>query len=296
VSAPRIAAHLIVGPKEEPFLGALLASLNGAVSSAIVNDNAPDPSPHARVLEESALAARDALVVDRTPFADFASARNVCMGLHAERDAGEWVAFVDADEVHGEAVSRIASRLDRVPDDVGFVDGYTWHFFQSPDWYASIERRMAFHRFVPGARWEGKVHERLKGIDGRRIALPYVYGHYGHLVPPRRHAEKGRLYASLGQDGEVVAEDRLDSIDVGYYFRNQWPALLRFRGDHPPAARATIAGLRASLAAQFAQADAMVRAHQPPLRRARNLLEMANYELRWRGRGLDRLARELVRP
>jgi hypothetical protein len=292
--SPRIAAHLIVGPREEPFLGALLASLNGVVQTLIVNDNSPDPSPHVATLAASSFARRGSLHIDRTPFVDFATARNVCLREHRRLDAGDWVAFVDADEVHGEAVGAIARRLDRVPADVAFVDGYTWHFFASFEWYTSIERRMSFFRFAPQARWEGRVHEHLFGVIGKRIALPYVYAHYGHVLPPRRHAEKGRLYSSLGQAGEIVAQDRLDDIDVALYFRNIWPILLRFGGAHPPAAWEAIARLRGELAEQFSQADAMVYARQPPLRRVRNRIAALNYALRWRGRWLDPLARELM--
>jgi len=294
VSAPRVAAHLILGPREEPFLGALLASLDGAAQCVIVNDNAPDPSPHAGVLAESAFAAAGSLIVDRTPFVDFSTARNVCLRLHRERDAGDWVAFVDADEVHGSAAARIARNLRRVPDGIGAVDGYTWHFFQSPDWYTSIERRMAFFRFGPEVRWEGRVHEQLRGVDGGRIALPYVYGHYGHVLAPRRHAEKGRLYSSLGQAGAIVAADALDAIDPAAYFADKWPLLLPFRGEHAAAVRPVLARLRVELAAQFARADALARAHQPWPRRIRNAFENANYEMRWRGRALSPLARSLM--
>lgn len=292
--APRVAAHLILGPREEPFLGPLLASLEGSVQSVIVNDNAPDPSPHARTLAESAFAASGSLAVDRTPFVDFSTARNVCLRLHRERDAGDWVAFVDADEVHGPAVARIASNLARVPDEIAFVDGYTWHFFASPDLYASIERRMAFFRFGPDVRWEGRVHEHLHGIDGGRIALPYVYAHYGHVLSPRRHAEKGRLYSSLGQAGEIVAADALDAIDPAAYFADKWPLLLPFRGEHAAAVQPTLARLRLELADQFARANALVRANQPWPRRLRNAIHAANYEMRWRGRALAPLARSLM--
>lgn len=295
MSTPRVAAHLILGPKEEPFLGALLASLDGAVQSVIVNDNAPDPSPHTAPLQASGFASRGALVVDRTRFVDFSSARNICLQLHAARDAGEWVAFVDADEVHGDAVARIARNLGILPGEIGYVDGYTWHFFQSPDWYTSIERRMSFFRFGPQVRWEGRVHEQLRGVSGERVALPYLYAHYGHILSPRRHAEKGRLYSSLGQAGEIVAADGLDVIDPARYFADKWPILLPFRGRHPEAVRPTLARLRVELAAQFARADELVRENQPWPRRMRNTLEAANYEMRWRSRALAPLARCLMR-
>lgn len=292
----RIAAHLIVGAPEEPFLSALLASLEGAVDTVIANDNAPDPSPHARVFAESSFGRRGALVVDRTPFTDFSSARNVCLRLHARHGAGEWIAFVDADEVHGETVRRVAANLDLVPRDADFVDGYTWHFFQSPDLYTSIERRMSFFRFAPAVRWEGRVHEHLCGLGGSRVALPYVYGHYGHVLSPRRHAEKGRRYSSLGQEGSIVAAEDLDRIDPAAYFADTWPILLRFNGDHPPAVRALLADLRADYASQFALAEDLVRAAQTPLDRARNRVWALNYALRWRSRRFNPLARRLVSP
>ena len=92
-----VVAHLIVGARDEPFLAALCESLAGAVDGLIVNDNAPDPSPHAAALAGSAFARAGTLLLDRTPWVDFSTARNRCLDLHRETDAGPWVAFVDAD-------------------------------------------------------------------------------------------------------------------------------------------------------------------------------------------------------
>jgi hypothetical protein len=294
MSSERVAAHLILGAREEPFLPALLDSLSGAVDSLIVNDNGPDPSPHEAVLRESWFGDHDRLFIDRTPFADFSTARNRCLDVHARTGAGTWIAFVDADEVHDETVRRITRDLGAVPATYDFVDGYTWHFFQSFDLYTSIERRMAFFRFKPGARWVGSVHERLEGLAGRRLALPYVYAHYGHVLPARRHAEKGRHYSSLGQIGETIPEDALDSLDAATYFKRIWPEVLRFTGEQPPAARAVVARLREEYAAEQERALELMRAAQPPLVRARNVLMKMNYELRWRSRRFDPLARRLV--
>lgn len=288
-----IAAHLILGPRDEPFLGALLESLAPVARLLIVNDNAPDPSPHAAVLAESAFAREGRAIVDRTPFAGFARARNVCLQLHARHAAGAWVAFVDADEVHGRPVARVAAHLEQLSPAYDRVDGYTWHFFGSFDYYTSIERRMMFFRFSPELRWEGSVHERLEGHTGKRIALPYVYGHYGHTLDPRRHAEKGRLYSSLGAEGDVLREDQLDAIDVREYFKTVYPRLLRFNGEHPPSARPTIERLRPQLAA-FHDLTRRIVDEQPFATKARNAARKLNYEIRWRGRALDPLARSIV--
>lgn len=292
----RIAAHLILGPRHEPFLASLLRSLEDACDALIVNDNASEPSPHTAALQRSAFAARDALFVDRAPFVDFSTARNRCLDLHRAHDAGEWAAFVDADEVHGEAVTRAGAHLHRVPERFDFVDGYTWHFFQSFDWYRSIERRMAFFRVRADIRWEGAVHERLVGLPGQRLALPYVYAHYGWVLPVRRQAEKGRLYSSLGAPGEIVEEDRLDAIDREHYFRKWWRDALRFGGEHPPAAREAVERMRREFAAEFAQTDRWIREHQTRRDRLRNFFMKANYEQRWRSRALNSLARAVMQP
>jgi hypothetical protein len=295
-------AHLIVGPREEPFLPALLASLVGVCDGLVVNDNAPEPSPHAAVLSASWFAREGRLILDRTPFTDFSVARNRCLDLHRERGGPRWIAFVDADEVHAPAAQRIARRLSLVPDDVDFVDGYTRHFFASFSLYTSVERRMMFFRLHPGLHWEGRVHEQLRGAPGRRLVLPYVYAHYAQAFPARRHAEKEHHYRSLGHDvyhdpnyrGILVPPEQLDDIDVALYFKTKWPILLPFRGRHPEAAQATIAALRARYAAEYAHAEALARAAQPPLVRARNALMQLNYEQRWRSRALNPLARALL--
>ena len=295
MSAMRLAAHLIVGSREEPFLPALLESVAGSVDALIVNDNSGAVSPHETALQQSWFGRNERLFVDRAPFTDFSAARNRCLDQHARLGAGGWVAFVDADDVHDEAFRRVARNVEAVPASIDYVDGYTRHFFQSFDLYMSVERRMAFFRFNSGLRWEGSVHEELRGLHGGRLALPYVYAHYGHMLPPRRYAEKGRQYVSLGQIGYTIPENELDSIDPAHYFREYWPRALNFTGQHPPAARAAVAAFEREHAEQQARSAALARAAQPPLVRARNALLKLNYEQRWRSRSLNPLARRLMR-
>ncbi len=290
----QVAAHLILGSREEPFLEAMLASLDGVASTLIVNDNSTGVSPHAATLDASSFARHGRLVVDRSPFTGFAVARNLCLALHARHHAGDWVAFVDADDVHTPQAATIAKHLVDVPSHIAFVDGYQRHFYQSFDWYTSIERRMAFFRFTPAARWEGRVHEHLHGVDGDRVALPYVYAHYGHTLAPRRHAEKSRQYASLGAPGNVLPEDDLPRFDPARYFAPEYPRLIAFTGPHPAAARPTLARLRPVLAASHALTERMTRS-QPLPAKLRNAMRRLNYELRWRGRAGDPLARRLIK-
>jgi hypothetical protein len=289
-----VAAHLILGTRDEPFLSAMLASIADAATLLIVNDNSCGDSPHAAILAASRFGEEGRLVVDRTPFGGFAAARNICLRIHEEIAAGGWVAFVDADEVHGIGVRRIAERLTAVPARYDFLDGYTWHFFASFEYYTSIERRMMFFRYRPGVRWEGAVHERLMGLSGKRIALPYLYAHYGHTLEPRRHAEKGRHYSSLGAPGDVLPKEQLADFDVVRYFRPVYPRLLHFSGSHPPAALATLDLLKPRLRRDHELTERIVRSQAAAIK-ARNVVRRLNYEARWRARVLDPSARLLLR-
>ena len=268
----------------------MLESIADVATLLIVNDNAPDPSPHGEILSASRFAQEDRIVVDRTPFTGFAAARNVCLRLHGERNAGEWVAFIDADEVHGERVRRIAERLDRVPPKFDFVDGYTWHFFASFDYYTSIERRMMFFRYRPDLRWEGAVHEQLRGLTGRRLAVPYVYAHYGHTLEPRRHAEKGRQYSSLGAPGNVLREERAGELRRDALFRAGLPAAAALLG-YTSRCRASHARTIASGLAGTSRLTRAIVGSQSAGLKLRNVARRINYEWRWRARVLDPLAR-----
>lgn len=276
----------------------MLASIEGVASWLLVNENSGlgDGAPNLPALRSSAFAARDRLVVDRTPFDTFARARNRCFALDPQPSTDTWIAFIDGDEVHGERLTAIAQRLDRLPRSVGFVDAYTWHFFASFDWYTSIERRMMFFRWSPQAHWHNDVHEQLAGVPGGRLALAYVYAHYGAAASFSEYARKGAQYSSLGAEGTplspqaaLAADQASDYREVEAFFADMWPNLLRFRGQHPPAARAYIAQQRRARAQAFAAVDAIVAAHQPPQQRIKNALMKANYEQRWRLRALGAL-------
>jgi hypothetical protein len=289
-----VAAHLIVGANEEPFLPALLESLDGVADILLVNDNSGTADgPNARALHGSAFGARGRLVVDAAPFVDFAEARNRVLALHRTHVGHGWAAFVDADEVHHGLAAMIARNLPNVPADVAAIDAYTRHFVQSFGWYSSIERRLMFFRFTPNLRWEGAVHERLTGMDGTRLAIPYVYEHYGWVLPTKRLAAKGRQYAGLGQVIESL-DGVDDAVDADRFLRFFWPKAMRFHGRHPLALAPVRAALEQTYATEFARAEPTVRHFQPPQVRVANVVRRANFELRWRARGLDRRAATLL--
>lgn len=292
----RVVAHLIAGAKPEPFLPAMLASIAPAVERVFVNENSGlgTDAPNLPALESSTLARDGKLVVARTAFESFASARNVCFDLDRDATPDTWIVFIDADEVHGERFVRIAAQLHKIPAGIDYVDAFTWHFYFSFGWYYSIERRMMLHRWTPQARWEGDVHERLVGIPGRRVALPYVYAHYGHVTPFSEFARKWGQYAELGAQSEQLTPEAAHAADFhGSYdavvpvFADRFKRMLRFTGTHPAYAQGTIAAETARRAKQLAEIEHRIRAAQTPSDRARNALMKLNYEQRWRTRTLE---------
>ena len=292
----RVVAHLIVGAKPEPFLPAMLASIEPAVERIFVNENSGlgTDAPNLPALESSRLAQDGRMTIGRTAFTTFSDARNHCFQLDRAASLDTWIVFIDADEVHYDRFKDIAAKLERVPRSVGFIDDFTPHFFKSFDWYASIERRMILHRWTPQARWEGGVHERLAGIDGKRVALPYLHAHYGWVATFLDDARKGAHYSSLGGEGTPLSVTDAEAADfhgdyraVERFFAEWWRKLMRFTGEHPASAQPIIADQRARKSKHFAQIDRIVRAHQPPMQRVANAIMKLNYEQRWRLRVLE---------
>lgn len=285
-----VVAHLIVGSRLEPYLPAVLESIAGVCSHAIVNDNSASmPGPNDEILHRSRLASDDRLTIVRTAFSGFADARNACIDATPSRFKGAWTLFVDADEVHGLELAPMAALLPHLPADVDAVDGYSRHFVGSFAWWLSVERRLCFFRDRDDRRWHGRIHERLEPI-GRRVILPCVWSHYGHVVTPRMEWEKSRLYSSLGQPGFAPTDAELSNVDAGLAWARMRPDAMRFKGEHPPAARPVILDLSARWAATFADVDALFE-RCSTIERLRRSVRRANYTRMLAFRGIEASAR-----
>jgi hypothetical protein len=191
-STTTIACALCVGAAREPYLEAAVAAIAGAVDVLVVNDNSGlARSDNLATLESSAFAARGALHVTRNPFVDFADMRNRAFAaVRALERAPDWMLFLDADEVHGEQIRYIAREiLPTLGAGVGNVDAYTYHLYGSYRWMTDVARRFCFYRYSPDLRWRNAVHEKIEGLRGSSLTLPYVYHHYGNVVPPALLAE-----------------------------------------------------------------------------------------------------------
>jgi hypothetical protein len=269
-----IVAHLIVGRKPEPYLGAALEAIADVSDHAVINDNSGlTSSVNADAIRQSRLARAGRLTLVRSSFVDFATARNACLDAMPSRLLGSWGLFIDADEVHGRELGAMAALLPLLPDDVDAVDGYCRFFIGSFDWWTELQRSRCFVRLSPQLRWSGRIHERLSPV-GRRIALHAQWCQYGHVVTPREEAEKSRLYASLGP-GVAPTDAQVAAATPASVWGHLLRKANRFAGRHPDAMTSTIQGLKQERAAIFAQVDELAR-RQTSADRLRNAVRQAN--------------------
>jgi hypothetical protein len=278
-----IVAHIIIGAKPETYLACMLESIADVCGHAVVNDTSGEsPSTNRPDVEQSRFARENRLTYIHTTFADFASARNACIDATPASFARSWGLIVDADEVHGPALSSMAALLPRLPQSVDAVDAYLRHFVGSFSWWFELGRTRCLFRLDEERRWQEKIHERLSPVR-HRIALPVVWFHYGHVITPREEAEKGQLYASLGQPDPAPTQLQVERASAA----RVWPGLLRkasrFTGPHPSAAASTISALSRERAALFAEVEALA-ANQSLVQRLRNAARTLNYQrlLGWR--------------
>jgi len=283
-----IACALCVGSARELYLSATLESIAGAVDLLVVNDNSGlAHSENIAALEASAFAERGALEIGRSAFVDFADMRNRAFAPLLERaEAPDWMLWLDADEVHGPEVRYLAREvLPRLDASTAQLDGYTYNFFGTFDWISDVARRMLFYRFSRELRWVNPVHEKLTGLRGREVVVPYVYHHYGNVVPPRMLAEKHLRYFALGNP--VPRPPDADAADLDVYLAKA-NAVRPYRGTHPQPARPIVAELERRYAPDFAALDAGFRSRRSALARLAGALRGLNEDARV---GLRRLER-----
>ncbi len=255
-STVTVACALCVGAARELYLAAALAAIAHAVDALAVNDNSGlAHSDNVATLETSSFAMRGALQIARHPFADFADMRNRAFAaLGTLPRLPDWVLFLDADEVHGAQIRYIAREiLPRLPASIGSVDAYTYHFFGTFGWITDIARRFVFYRYDPKIAWVNAVHEKVVGVRGASLVLPYVYHHYGNVAPPAMLARKHGRYFELGNP---VPRPPVPAAATPEMYLAKSGDVRPYRGPHPVAARATLAALQIEFGADFEAVEA----------------------------------------
>jgi hypothetical protein len=200
--------------------------------------------------------------------------------------APDWVLFLDADEIHGEQLAYLASAvLPRLGADIGELDAYTFHFWGTFGWITDVARRLVFYRFNRALRWTNAIHEKLVGIRGRPVVVPYVYHHYGNVLGPRELAEKHQRYFALGNAVPQPVEPEEAGLEL---FLARAREVRPYRAAHPAIVRPTLASLAAAERETFARLDAGFRARRTPADRFRATAAALNETLRVRLRALER--------
>lgn len=234
---PRVSALYIV-KNEEEYLPFSIQSIHGAVDEIVVVDNgSTDRTPRlARSFPKVKLLTSDA--------ADFAALRN--LGL--QHVGGDWLMWLDADEVFYPDLAAAMPRLTADPD----VDGYTCWFYHlmRSYWYMqnSCDRDGLFYRRflvrrVPGLRWEGRVHERLVGVGPNVVDSGLHYVHYGYAKPQREVFRRWLLYARYEGNEQIYA-----GVDPDHILDDR--PLHPFTRGHPPVIAGYVERRAAQLEAQ----------------------------------------------
>ncbi|MBD5635618.1 MAG: hypothetical protein IAI49_14170 [Candidatus Eremiobacteraeota bacterium] len=262
-----------------------------------VNDNSGlARSDNVAELEASAFTARGALRVKQHPFVDFADMRNRAFAdVRAVSPAPDWMLFLDADEVHGEQIRYIAREiLPRLGASVGSVDAYTYHLYGTYRWMTDVARRFCFYRYSPDVRWVNAVHEKIEGLRGSSLVLPYAYHHYGNVVPPDALARKYGVYYALGNP---VARPPAESEASVTMFVKRAADVRPYAAPHPRVVRPALAALQREFAENFALIDAGFRARRTEADRAAATIRAINETIRVQLRRLERpgLYREQTR-
>ena len=275
-----IACALSIGSAPEPYLEGMLASISGVVDLLVVNDNAGEANPNIATLEASEIARTGRMRLVRTTFVDFAAMRNDALAALAAGPRPDWVLWLDADEVHGtRIVPLVRNLLPRLSSEYATVECYKEHFVGTFQWISDVARCFCAYRFDPSLRFRNAVHEKLEGLHGKTVVLPYRIFHYGGVLPPSDYARKARRYASLGQTVDNVYPEPEEATIENVYARKAKTAR-RFRGAHPPAVRPTIARLEREWGEELREVDRLFERSQTLSERATNAFRGAIEEAR----------------
>lgn len=278
-----IIGAMIVSNKKEPFLAACLESLNEAVDLLVLNDNSSDKNnSNLEIIKKSKLFNQNKVKMLFNPFNGFADARNKCLEyIHSlDRLENSWILKIDADEVHAPALKIIAREiLPNLPETVGVVDSYFFHFMQSFDYLYSIDRRHdLLVKYTPNLCWEGKVHEKLLGQQGKRIALPYAFYHYGYVNSKDDILEKWKLYSSCGDN----SFPDINKFDKKTFLHWEGRHCVPFNGGHPAYAMNLINKMKLERSAEFDNYRAIINKHckENKWLKAQNFFRHLNYKFR----------------
>ncbi len=201
----------------EPDLAAFFAQIPGWVREvAVVWDGAPpdfDPAPLCPVPLRQAV---------RALGGDFSAQRNTMLGLLS----AEWALYLDADERLSAAAWTLLPRLMAVPGTGAWLFPRATAYPDAAHLRAGYglwpDMQLRLFRRTPGVRFDGKVHERVVGIDGHACLVADAWiDHLSWTAKDRDAlAERLRVFDAAGAPGGVAggpsSPDRLHRLSAEY--------------------------------------------------------------------------------
>ncbi|MBI4697843.1 MAG: glycosyltransferase [Nitrospirae bacterium] len=148
------------------------------------------------------LGKQDRVVLIEHPWEnDFGKQRQVSL----EKCTGDWVIRIDSDEVFSkEFEENIRAVLGSVTSDVSGCRIRQCNLIGNEKYYSRMyddfEAMPRIWRNLPGIRWEGVVHEILRGMSENFITWDTYVVHYGFL-DKMRYWKKGELYSTISGSG-----------------------------------------------------------------------------------------------
>jgi tetratricopeptide (TPR) repeat protein len=187
----RLSLCMIVRDEEE-MLPRSLAAVRDAVDEIVVVDTG---SRDATVEVARSFGAR---VLEREWTGSFAEARNASI----EAASGDWLLFLDADEVLDPADAPLLRELTGRTWREAFYLVETNHTGELGDGTAVTHNALRIFRNRPEYRFEGRIHEQIaqnlpSGLPERLEPTPIRVDHYGYLGAVRDAKEKSRRNIEL---------------------------------------------------------------------------------------------------
>jgi tetratricopeptide (TPR) repeat protein len=193
-SGLRLSLCMIVRDEEE-MLPRSLAAVRDAVDEIVVVDTG------SRDATVEVARSFGATVIERRWTGSFAAARNASI----EAASGDWLLFLDADEVLDPADAPLLRELTGRTWREAFYLVETNHTGELGDGTAVTHNALRVFRNRPEYRFEGRIHEQIahnlpSGLPERIEPTPIRVDHYGYLGAVRDAKEKSRRNIELLRD------------------------------------------------------------------------------------------------
>jgi GT2 family glycosyltransferase len=225
-----IALNMIVGPYEEPFLAAALASVLDLCDEIVFVDTSPGNNPNIGIMRMFGRVIEMPRGEDKD--FSFAAARE----LARVNTKSEWVLRLDADEVLHESTIAI---LKKATEDIRYstVEIAFYHFMVYPWLYQYIEpKRILFRK--DNFSWINGVHE-IPITVGRTLKRhDILFYHYGYCRGQEEVFKRWQLYVEIdgrptwysGTNPATILSDRISVCQ-------------NFTGEHPKVVQGVLADL-----------------------------------------------------